>query len=152
MQAVIDLTHPPIAAHDAHDQTHGLLANLRTFLKHRKTGKIAPLPATATQEQAYDDEDYDSDDDYSPPPMKFGAPTRSPRSMTIHVKINLLRGKTISLKVRPTDSIKEVKDMIQKSEGIQPDHQRLTYGPHKLLDANTLSDYFISDMDTLFLN
>lgn len=156
MQAVFDLTHPPIAAHDAHDQTHGWFANLRTFLKHRKTGKIAPLPATATEEQAYDEDDSDSsdfsDDDFSPPPMKLGAPTGFPRSMTIHVKINRLLGNIITLKVRSTDSIKKVKAMIHTREGIPSNHQVLTYGPHKLQDANTLSSYSISNNDTLFLN
>lgn len=54
-----------------------------------------------------------------------------------------LTGKTISLDVRPTDSVENVKKKIQDSERIPRDQQHLLFAGTKLEDGCTLSEYNI---------
>ena len=68
--------------------------------------------------------------------------------MQIYVKT--LTGKTIALKVYPSDSIEDVKAKIQE-EGISPEEQCLIFAGRALEDGHTLSEYNIQKTNTLQL-
>ncbi len=76
----------------------------------------------------------------------------SPPAISIYVQTLYSSGRVFSLAVHPSDFIKELKCMIEKSEGIAPDQQILTFAGEVLRnDCHIMFDYSIRNGSTLDL-
>jgi ubiquitin C len=59
--------------------------------------------------------------------------------------IKTLQGKTLTLEVKPEDSIGAIKQRIFEKEGIPVDQQRLVFNGKQLEDAQSVNDYNMAD-------
>ncbi|CAM0948012.1 unnamed protein product [Alopecurus aequalis] len=82
--------------------------------------------------------------------LQVAARNKDDKLMQIFVKIG--DGKTISVKVKRSDTVYDVKAKIEDKEGISPGQQRLMFGDKLLVGSCTLKDYSISHMRTLTLH
>ncbi|KAJ0793677.1 putative Ubiquitin-like domain-containing protein [Helianthus annuus] len=69
----------------------------------------------------------------------------------MRIFIKTLDGKTITLEVKPFDTIQNVKSAIYNIEGIPHCQQRLIYGKKQLEDSHTLADYNVHRESTVHL-
>ena len=65
--------------------------------------------------------------------------------------VETLTGKTITLKVRDSDTIRDVKTKIQAEEGIHPNQQILVFNGDQLKDEHRLADYKIESQSIFHL-
>ena len=64
------------------------------------------------------------------------------------ITIKAMSGEIIMLKVKPRDSVKEMKIKISETQGFSPSQQRLIFRWKKLEDHRTLSDYGVNEEST----
>ncbi|CAF1669661.1 unnamed protein product [Adineta ricciae] len=69
--------------------------------------------------------------------------TASNSDNTCSLFVQTLTGRKLSLIVTSMTDVTDVKQMIQDTEGISPDHQRFIYAGKQLEDGRKLSDYHI---------
>eukprot|EP01091_Cochliopodium_minus_P004572 TRINITY_DN14464_c0_g1_i1.p1 TRINITY_DN14464_c0_g1~~TRINITY_DN14464_c0_g1_i1.p1 ORF type:complete len:128 (-),score=43.38 TRINITY_DN14464_c0_g1_i1:1-339(-) len=72
-------------------------------------------------------------------------------SEKLQLFVKSINGKTRTVEVNTTDTIRQIKEQIRDKEGINPDEQRLIYAGKNLDDDKTVSDYNLSADATLHL-
>ena len=103
----------------------------------------------AEQDVDPEKEDADSHMEVTNQQLKDDMPLKLRNGIQIFVKT--LTGTTITLRVKPSDSIEKVKDKIQVREGIPFDVQRLIFAGQELEDGRKISDYNIQRGTTISL-
>ena len=67
------------------------------------------------------------------------------RDIPFNIYIKTLTGKTVSITVKPYDTIADVKMILENVIGISTDKQRLLFEGKDLNDKNIVSDYGIGN-------
>ncbi|KAM6197877.1 2'-5'-oligoadenylate synthase 1-like [Sarcoramphus papa] len=72
-----------------------------------------------------------------------------PQAMEVFVKDD--KNRTTTYTVRPTNTVRQLKEQIHARQGPPANQQRLTYGPRELEDQNTLAHYDVQPRSTIFM-
>ena len=70
---------------------------------------------------------------------------------SVDILIKTLTGKNLSFKVNLSDDVESLKSMVQASEGIPIDQQRLIHSGREMEDGKTLVEYDIKSKSTIHL-
>ena len=70
-------------------------------------------------------------------------------ALQFEIYVTDLTGKTITLDVKTSDFVDQVKTQIEEKEGIPPEQQQLIFGETVMEDHRTLSQYNIQKHSTL---
>lgn len=70
-------------------------------------------------------------------------------SLCLFQLLTLLQGNTVSLEVQPTETVEDVKKMIQEKENIDYYNQRLVFAGKELEDNEMIGSYPIAEEATL---
>jgi len=57
------------------------------------------------------------------------------------ISIRTLSGKAVEIRIKPTDHVKDIKQLIYCNEGIPPEQQRLVFKGHVMADEKHVCDY-----------
>lgn len=79
------------------------------------------------------------------------AAARSDLPAEFPIHIQRLTRKTVTLRVKPTDTVEAVKKLLQDEEGVPPGELKLLFGGKHLEDARTLGHYGIRDESVINL-
>jgi ubiquitin-large subunit ribosomal protein L40e len=85
-------------------------------------------------------------------PQLFKRRSQQQTVLIMQIFINTLTGKTMTLAIKPTDNINDVKMMIQDAGGIHTHEQRLIFAGKQLENGRTLFDYNIHKESTINLS
>ena len=69
----------------------------------------------------------------------------------MQIFVKTLNGKNITLEVEPSQTILEVKGMLETKEGIPVAEQRIIFGGKQLDDSDVLADKGVESMSSLHL-
>ena len=69
----------------------------------------------------------------------------------MQIFVKTLTGKTIVLNVEPSETVEDIKNLIQKEEGVPKEQQRLI-SYKELMNNKTLSEYNITNLSTIYLS
>jgi len=75
----------------------------------------------------------------------------APPADEIQIFVKNLSGKTITINIKPGDTVEQLKAKIEEKEDVPPSSQRLIFGGKQLEDGRLVSDYRIQKESTLFL-
>ena len=69
----------------------------------------------------------------------------------MQIFVKTLTGRTITVIVNPTDTVRNVKEKIKDKDAVPVNEQRLLYAGKELKDEDTLTDYNIQMESTIHL-
>ena len=76
-------------------------------------------------------------------------PAGSSTGEEMEIFVKTLTGKTITIKVKSSNTVETLKEKIQSSQGMPPNRQKLIFGARELKDGTTLSEYSLSNWSTV---